>query len=547
MVRPSLARIGAPGDGYATDRDPYWGSGFFVAPGWLLTCAHVVGKGGAAVCRGESAMSVTWQERTAARAWAERTGTGSAVVVAPRPDTRQAPRDPWPFPDLALVRVTGADDVPCLWLGDREPGPRTSLGLYGWSVQTGELGVRHALGELAGSDARALLLAGSLPVGGLSGGPVLDLRQGAVIGVTKGRRREDGVAVPVTALYELLDLRDGDARVVEEVLRAHDLYHLSRLGTPSPDPDWTALHATLPGQAPAVSGITAELRTRLYGHLAQLPPPAGAGEVVHLVEDVKEQVRGERLPSLMLRNVRTWREGAGLLYGLRTLEPGGGGTLVDLDAVLLYAAKVLRKTARERAGRVDPRHLRAFTAWIAGQAAGHQHWAVGEAVRSLLAGIEDNGGPGGEDPAGRGAAGEENGRAAGAGVTWGPGTPVRTAGPGAIAGPGGPAESAVGLGPVAAPSATGPLRLPSPAGPVEPPGTGGLAEAPAGTGAAGVPSPAVPADAPRTGGLAQAPVGTGSVGVPSPAAPVELPRGAHRLPLLGEHVALGALHAADHA
>lgn len=45
MVRPSLARIGAPGDGYATDRDSYWGSGFFVAPGWLLTCAHVVGKG----------------------------------------------------------------------------------------------------------------------------------------------------------------------------------------------------------------------------------------------------------------------------------------------------------------------------------------------------------------------------------------------------------------------------------------------------------------------------------------------------------------------
>ncbi|MFJ4524917.1 trypsin-like peptidase domain-containing protein [Streptomyces sp. NPDC088810] len=396
MVRPSLARIGAPGDGYATDRDSYWGSGFFIAPGWLLTCAHVVGKGGAAVCRGNSALSVTWQERTAAGAWEPRSGTGTAVVVAPRPEGAEPARDPWPFPDLALVRVAGADDVRCLWLGDREAGPRTPLGLYGWSVQTGELGIRHGTGELAGSDARALLLAGSLPIGGLSGGPVLDLRHGSVIGVIKGRRREEGVAVPVTALYELLDVREA-ARTVQEVLRAHDLHHARLLDTPSPYPDWTAFQAALPGHGPAASGITAELRTRLHGHLAHLPPPAGAGEVVHLVEDVKAQVRGERLPSLVLRNVRTWREGAALLHGLRTLDPGGGGTLVDLDAVLLYAARVARR-ARERAGEVDEARLREFTAWIAGQAAGHRHWAVGEAIRALLEGAEGVDGP--ADPPG---------------------------------------------------------------------------------------------------------------------------------------------------
>ncbi|MGW1593671.1 VMAP-C domain-containing protein [Streptomyces sp. NPDC002343] len=387
MVRPSLARIGAPGDGYATDRDAYWGSGFFIAPGWLVTCAHVVGKGGAAVCRGDGALSVTWQERTADGAWEPRGGTGTAAAVVPRPAAGGPPRDPWPFPDLALVRVTGADDVRCLWLGDREAGPGTPLGLYGWSVQTGELGIRHGTGELAGSDARALLLAGSLPIGGLSGGPVLDLRHGSVIGVIKGRRREEGVAVPVTALYELLDSREA-GRVARTVLRAHDLHHASLLGAPSPQPDWTAFQAALPGRAPSVSGITAELRTRLYGHLAELPPPAGAGEVVHLVEDVKAQVRGERLRSLLLRNVRTWREGAGLLYGLRTPAPGGGGTLVDLDAVLLYAARVARKAARERAGEVDAERLREFTDWIAGQAAGHRHWAVGEAIRALLEGAD---------------------------------------------------------------------------------------------------------------------------------------------------------------
>ncbi|MGW0768798.1 VMAP-C domain-containing protein [Streptomyces sp. NPDC002676] len=387
MVRPSLARIGAPRNGYATDRDPYWGSGFFVAPGWMLTCAHVVGHGGAAVCRGESAMSVTWLERTAVGAWEERTGEGTAVLVTPLPEAGQALREPWPFPDLALVRVSGADDVPCLWLADREPGACTPAGLYGWSVQTGEPGIRHGTGELAGADGPFLMLSGSLPIGGLSGGPVLDLGHGSVVGVIKGRGREEGLVVPVTALYELLNTRDG-GRVVREVLRAHDRYHLGRLDAPSQYPDWTVLQAALPAHLPPASGIGAELRTRLHGHLAELPPPSGAGEIVHLVDEVKEQVRGERLRSPVLQNVRTWRQGAGLLYGLRTLEQGGGGTLVDLDAVLLYAAKVARRTARQRAGEVAPGRLRAFADWIAGQADGHRHWAVGEAIRALLDGMD---------------------------------------------------------------------------------------------------------------------------------------------------------------
>ncbi|AGS71774.1 trypsin-like peptidase domain-containing protein [Streptomyces collinus] len=396
LVRPSLARIGAPGDGYATDRDAYWGSGFFVAPGWLLTCAHVVGKGGAAVCRGENALRVTWEERTTTGDLRERTGTGTAVLLAPRPGPGEPPRDPWPFPDLALVRVAGADDVRCLWLSDREPAARTPVGLYGWSVQTGELGVRHGTGELTGSDARALLLGGSLPIGGLSGGPVLDLRYGAVVGVIKGRRREEGVAVPVTALHGLPDPRAGRAGtdVLREVLRAHDLHHVRLLDDPSPYGHWTALQAGLPALAPPVTGVGAEPRARLYAHLAELPPPAGAGEVVHLVEEVKEQVRGERLPSLVLRDVRTWREGAALLHGLRTLEPGGGGTLVDLDAVLLYAAKAVRRAVRDHPGAVAPARLSAFVHWLAGQADGHRHWAVGEAVRALLEGIDAPAGDG---------------------------------------------------------------------------------------------------------------------------------------------------------
>jgi hypothetical protein len=500
MVRPSLARIGAPAEGYATDRDAYWGSGFFIAPGWLLSCAHVVGKGGAAVCRGESAMSVTWQERTAAGAWEERAGTGVAVLLAPGPDSPRAFRDPWPFPDLALVRVSGADDVRCLWLSDREPGARAPVGLYGWSLQTGELGIRHGTGELSGSDARALLLGGSLPIGGLSGGPVLDLRHGSVIGVIKGRRREEGVAVPVTALHELLDLREG-ARVLREVLRAHDRHHLRLLDDPSPYANWTSIQTALPGHVPAVSGITAGLRARLYGHLAELPPPAGAGEVVHLVDEVKEQVRGERLRSLVLQDVRTWREGAGLLYGLRTLDPGGGGTLVDLDAVLLYAAKVLRTSLRERPGQTDPERLRAFAEWITGQADGHRHWAVGEALRGLLEGVA--GGPSGGTDVPTGGDGYHYGH--GDGHVGGlpsprePETPVPARPLPALSAPAAPVPAApVPAVPVPAAPARG---TPAPATPA--PGTAVPVYRSPGSGPALVPalvtpSPAPPADVPVT-------------------------------------------------
>ncbi|XIE80184.1 hypothetical protein AB6O49_23815 [Streptomyces sp. SBR177] len=34
LVRPALVRIAAPDDGYDRHGDPFWGTGFFIAPGW---------------------------------------------------------------------------------------------------------------------------------------------------------------------------------------------------------------------------------------------------------------------------------------------------------------------------------------------------------------------------------------------------------------------------------------------------------------------------------------------------------------------------------
>lgn len=46
LVKAATVRVHAPADGYGTPgTGPTWGSGFFIAPGWVLTCAHVIGEG----------------------------------------------------------------------------------------------------------------------------------------------------------------------------------------------------------------------------------------------------------------------------------------------------------------------------------------------------------------------------------------------------------------------------------------------------------------------------------------------------------------------
>ncbi|MEV1078803.1 trypsin-like peptidase domain-containing protein [Streptomyces sp. NPDC050211] len=379
VVRPSLARIEEPGAGYAKG---YWGSGFFIAPGWLLTCAHVVGKGGAAVLRGQAAVGVTWEGD--AGTGASSATTGEVVLAKPRPDAPERAGSSWPLPDIALVRVPAATDARCVWLTDREPGIPGPVGLHGWSRQTGDVGIRGGVGEARGWDAGAMVIGDSLPVDGLSGGPVVDQRYGAVVGLNKGRGRDEGVAVPITALYQLLELPGGD--ILHTVLREHDLYHLGRLSDGRPaDPDWPSAQADLPGQRG--SAVTPELRIRLHGHLAHLPPPARTGDVMRLVHEVRRLVTGERSPSPILHEPHTWREGTGLLTGLRAPGRGDGRSRVDLEAVLLYAAMVTLHCVRERPAEVAREPLRAFTDWITEQARHHDHWAVREHIGRLLDGL----------------------------------------------------------------------------------------------------------------------------------------------------------------
>ncbi|MGP3986608.1 VMAP-C domain-containing protein [Streptomyces sp. 3N207] len=400
-VRASVVRIGAPPDGYdgssgtsddsrRSDRNrrAFWGSGFFVAPGWVLTCAHVVGKGAAPVWRGERAIGITigdTADTAAAAGAADAVGaadlssagrpdsverpSGSTVLlgelafVLPLPEDPLAPPSPWPFPDLALVRVPGAEDADCLWLSDRSVLTPADIGLYGWAPAEvrGEQMFFTGLGKATGVVGRPLMLSGDQLTEGCSGGPVLDQRRGTVLGVSKGagRRPGSGLATPVTALRKLCDAGPRGARVLHEVLSAHDRHHLRRYN--GFGHSWHRQHTRLgPSGGEPAYGFTVDRRAELYALFAEVEPPTGAGQVLQLANEARNMVL--RWPyTLRDHDPRSWREGAGLLYDPRddsTTEEEPSPDLA-LEAVVLYAAKVT--AALTRSGRArTPRAARAL-------------------------------------------------------------------------------------------------------------------------------------------------------------------------------------------
>ncbi len=369
-VRRAVVRISAPGGGYDRSGARFWGSGFFIAPGWVLTCAHVVGSGGADVLTGTTAVDIT--------DWRERTTEGRVALVLPPPappaPDRAAPAArPWPLPDLALVEVAGAEDAECLWLSDRSAIVPAPISLHGWSLETGDLALRFGLGTANGgdgSDGAAMLLRGEIPVAGCSGGPVVDTGRGAVIGVSKGRGRDTaGLAVPITALRRAADDRPG-RDLLHSVVRAHDLHHFGRYRTVGTGNSWTGVQQALRAAVPApAGGFTPVLRTHLFARLVELTPPGTPGEVMALVEAVKRRVIQEPYQPGVEHDPRTWREGVGLLYDVRrgptTAAPGGSD--LELEAVLLYAARVAAAVSQRRDER-DEAPLRELSSWLTTQA-----------------------------------------------------------------------------------------------------------------------------------------------------------------------------------
>ena len=187
------------------------GTGVLVAPGWVLSCAHVVeGLDNVRVVPDQSAAGPVGDSPTVVVGWvrarsaAHQASSGTAF---------------WPFPDLAVIELDGWSDH--LFAPMAMAEPRRSGETHAWGFGARETGM-VAVGSPASfiyvgeeGDGFLSLKAGDAPPG-LSGAPLVCPVRRAVVGVMSVSRNpadaRGGWASPVTALA-------GGAGVPDELVR----------------------------------------------------------------------------------------------------------------------------------------------------------------------------------------------------------------------------------------------------------------------------------------------------------------------------------------
>ncbi|MFE4961769.1 trypsin-like peptidase domain-containing protein [Streptomyces sp. NPDC056660] len=324
LVMAATVRIHRTGVGYAPEESgAFLGSGFFVAPNWVLTCAHVIdgGEGGE--------VTVIYQPGPFEEPCAV---PGKVAATLPEHVDRPVPSS-WPAPDLALVRLREPVDHDCVYVSER-PMPHYTEGRVfyaGWAPFQGRPqphdGFLTVHGTIGGWSTGAQMRLGEndLPLG-VSGGPVIDPVRGEVVGVLKSRadHGSGGTSIGIERL-RTLPTAPGDRRhdlyrhglrhhdpyqhdLYQAVCHAHDRYHRDRQ-QPTDDgrPTWTDLQAEL-GARPGRT-LSPDERAELLGRLADLPPPDSTRGLL----DILQSLPNFRLPTLSPAP-RGWRDGLGTLY-----------------------------------------------------------------------------------------------------------------------------------------------------------------------------------------------------------------------------------------
>ncbi|MGW7434959.1 VMAP-C domain-containing protein [Streptomyces sp. NPDC054849] len=348
LLQAATVRVHAPPGGYENPGShrtgPTWGSGFFIAPGWVLTCAHVVGEGGAAVRLTGREVGITFSSGTGG---ATGTVTGRVECVLPErlEERRPGLRALWDLPDLALLRVLAPVSHACVWITDRSRPRFDEVAYFGCTEDLGTPEITGRTTRLRGTagNGAAIRLGGDDEIDpGMSGGPVVDLARGEVVGVLKARRHTGGggLAVSIVQLRTLPMPGRGQVGLYRRVMQAHDLHHYDRhLSDLDNRRTWTDVHGELVAQEGDPYGgrgrLTPGERTTLCGLLAELPPP-GSSEVVRALV---EAARGEE-PDPQPPAPLSWRDGLGLLHD----PPGGTG---EAAAMLRYATDVSVADHRE--------------------------------------------------------------------------------------------------------------------------------------------------------------------------------------------------------
>lgn len=195
-----------------TDAGPQ-GTAFFVAPGYAVTAAHVVG--------GANGLPVRLCE--GAHSW-----RGQVADVHPPLATELASGSPYPAPDIAMIKVDDGPEHACALLGRQFPAANVWVKARGYTHAYGRLEVTaetesfRLTGTLETPDPGCTLL--KLGLGevtrGMSGAPVLELSTGEVIGMLRTSRKLasnlGGWVVPADLIRQLWP---------DEVSHGNDRFH----------------------------------------------------------------------------------------------------------------------------------------------------------------------------------------------------------------------------------------------------------------------------------------------------------------------------------
>ncbi|MGW7818436.1 VMAP-C domain-containing protein [Streptomyces puniciscabiei] len=342
-----IHRAPAPGRPAGEETQDPWGSGFFVAPGRVLTCAHIFQRGTG--WAGDAAFGVSY--RVGNR---QETTTGRLKHALPGPTEEGRGPGSWPLPDLAVVELAHPVDHPCLWLTDLSTPPTSGSGrllLQGFAPD-GNDSVQPWSGDcmVAGQSGAAFRLGGQAGEieQGVSGGPIVDLSRAAVVGVIKARRNDGdgGLGVPLTGLRALPS--DGAGQdPYQELFAGHDRWHWEHHCAAEPTgPTWADVQQELLPLHRLWSPVD---RAEALALLAKLPPAPDTGTVDGLVRDVI----GDTVDTLSPLPPRAWRDGAGLLY-----DPSGKDEVEAVLTYLMLVALLAAEADGETAGALQDWALR---------------------------------------------------------------------------------------------------------------------------------------------------------------------------------------------
>jgi tetratricopeptide (TPR) repeat protein len=226
---------------------PMPGAGFFVAPGKVVTCLHLIGDSPALIVRWERDGQPPVEVPVSAR----------ALVLADR--GRPIPALDRDYPDIAVLEVAGLDGHPCVGIDAEWPAVEDAFQAFGYPQEGGAVQLTPARLSYRGTKGilptTYLDLASDTVKPGMSGAAVLNLRSGAVCGVvvaSKHPAQPDGaLAIPWSAI-------DAD---LGELLAANRAFHLE-------DRRWNAavaagraagVVAAAPGQAAGPAAGTSQV------------------------------------------------------------------------------------------------------------------------------------------------------------------------------------------------------------------------------------------------------------------------------------------------